>query len=99
MSEYQNFMRTIGPPTTAEVSVAGEELVRKLLPNDGGRHFKVLSFRSKSACTLVINKGTKEEEHVPVDPELGYNRDDRFRYIKTLEIKEAGVEYYFLAGY
>lgn len=99
MSDFQNFMRTVGTPTVAEMSVAGEELVKKLLPNDEGRHFKVLSFRPKSACMLIVNKGTKEEEKIPVDPDLGYNRDERFRYIKTLEIQEAGIEYYFLAGY
>lgn len=95
MIEEQNVLRAVSPNQAWVTSTANEDIVSKYLPNEEVPIFRTLSFLPKQVCTLIINNGTP----IIINPELGLELNDRFRYMRSVQIVEAGIDYYFLAGY
>jgi len=90
-----NMLRPVSPDQPWVMSVANENIVKKYLPNQSEPIFKNISFVSKQVCTLIIN----EKDTLVINPDLGLEMNNSFKYIYSLQIVEDGIEYYFLAGY
>jgi len=95
MLDIQNILKPISTDNQTDVSTANMDLVKKYLPNEPKPVFRTLTFAPKQGCTLIINGKDK----VVVTPKYGLNMDERFRYMNSVVIVEAGIDFYFLASY
>lgn len=95
MLDGQNILRPISTNNQTDTSTANMDLVTTYLPNEQKPVFRTLTFAPKQGCTVIIN-GT---EKVVVTPKYGLNMDERFKYMTSVVIVEAGIDFYFLASY
>lgn len=95
MLDIQNVLRPVSTENEVDTSTANMDIVKTYLPNEQKPIFRTLTFLPKAPCTLIIN----EKDKVRITPELGINMDDRFRYMNSVVIVEAGIDFYFLASY
>jgi len=97
-----SYLRPFSPGSAWMTSTADEELVTGFPPDWNSPSFRTISFTCKTACTVevVLGMGSKAKTHtLSINPDYGLELDERFDQIYSFKIKDAGIEYYYLASY
>lgn len=90
MTRFLKFTSSNGEQTSS----ANQELI----VGEGTKfHWKQVTLITRADCDLVINEGLPTESTIKVIPALSFTYQDTLIY--SLKIKQAGIQYYYNAGY
>lgn len=80
-----------------ESSVANENIVTKYEENTKKIPWKQLSIVATTKSEIIVNKGMKNESTITLESNLAFQTSNI--PITSLEFKESGISYYYIAGY